>query len=167
MALYNMISKIFIRYHELKIFDKILSVLSLFFGGGLTIDSAYLIWAYNFTGGLFLFMFPMTILITEFIIGLVLTFAGVYTFVNSRTSVKLYNQVGVLMILYPLNNFIMDVCMSGYYVPIIMLPIGLFLYMLIIIDNKESNKKQIFLIYDLFRILIGIGIFILIDVLFG
>lgn len=163
--------KLFNDFLKLKILEKILSITSLFFGLILTLNSAYYIWAYNFTGILFLFMLPVTILVSELIIGLFLTFSGYCLITSRRISVLLYKMTGILMILYPINQFILDKLDSlpfdNYLIPYLFLPFGLFLYALMHSKKyKEFDKKHKRLKSEIIKIVIGLEIFILIDVIF-
>ena len=163
--------KILNTFLKLNIIEKLLSIISLLFGLILTIESAYFIWAYNFSSILFFMMIPMTILVSELIIGLFLTFSGYYMIVNLRKSVLFYKMAGVLMILYPLNHFILDrlgyIWLDNYYIPYVILPFGLFLYILMYRKkNTDLDKTQKSLRLEIIKIVIGLVIFIMIDAFF-
>jgi len=163
--------KILNAFLKLNFSEKLLSIISLLFGLKLTISSAYYIWAYNFSSILFLFMIPMTILVSELLIGLFMTLSGYYMIVNGEKSVFFYKMAGILMILYPLNHFILDkldfIWLDNYFIPYLILPFGLFIYILMFRKtNTNIDKKQESFRLELVKIVLGLVIFILIDVIF-
>jgi hypothetical protein len=161
IKLTDMIINAFTRLSKM---DKLLSLFSFVYGFFLIIDSAYFIWAYNFSSILFFIMIPMIILISELVIGLFLTISGFLLINDKESFIILYEMTGILMILSSVNHF----CLFKfeYFIgPYVTLPFGFFLCALM--NRKKSKyiverKKG----FGIVKIIIGIIIFIMIDFIF-
>lgn len=164
--------KILYKFLRLKIFEKLLVITTLILGITLTINSAFFIWAYNFSSILFLFMMPMTILISEFIIGLTLVFSGYYLIVNRMKSILLYKISGILIILYSINHSILtqidnSVWHGDYKNPYFILPFGVLIILISFIPKYRSlDKKYKIINSEMVKICIGVALYLIIDILF-
>jgi hypothetical protein len=153
------------------IIEIILSFLSIVAGIILTYHSAYLIYAYHFSSKLFLFMVPMTELISELVIGLFLTFSGSYMLLNHRNKTVFYKLTGMLIMLLPFNLNLLDLLRQIWWTnslwTFVISPLGLFLYLFmrqrqyrISEDNYKTLKN------DKIKLTFVFLTYILIDVLF-
>ena len=149
----------------------IISFFSIIAGIILTYHSAYLIYAYHFTRILFLIMVPMTELISELVIGLFLAYSGFYLLSNHRKQTIFYKLTGILIMLYPFNQNLIDLLRhywSTYSLMIfIVFPLGLFLYLFMRQQKyrlKEENYKT--MKSDKIKLAFVLLTFILIDALF-
>lgn len=149
----------------------ILSFFSIIAGIILTFHSAYLIYAYHFSSILFLFMVPMTVLISELVIGLFLASSGFYLLSNHRNQTIFYKLTGILIMLYPLNlnllEFLRQYWSTNSLKIFIVFPLGLFLY-LFMWQRKyrmsEENYKT--MKRDKIKLTFVLLTYILIDALF-
>ncbi len=149
----------------------ILSLFSIIAGIILTYHSAYLIYAYHFSSLLFLFMVPMTELITELVIGLFLTSSGFYLLSNHRKQTTFYKLTGILIMVYPFNQNLINLLRhywSTYSLIIfIVFPLGLFLYLFTRKRKyrmNEVNYKAMKM--DKIKLMFVLLTYILIDALF-
>jgi hypothetical protein len=151
--------------------ETILSLFSILTGIILTYHSAYLIYAYHFTSILFLFMVPMTELISELAIGLFLTSSGFYLLSNHRKQTIFYKLTGILIMVYPFNQNLIDFLRhhwSTYSLIIfIVFPIGLFLFLFMLKRKYRMNEENYKTIkMDKIKLMFVLLTYILIDALF-
>ncbi|WP_066631346.1 hypothetical protein [Labilibacter marinus] len=144
---------------------------SIIIGIKLLLESAWYIYAYNFSSILFLVMTPMISLIYQFIMGILLISSGYYLFKHDRRSVLLYKLTGTLIMLYPANQYLLtryEVLWTDQNLYLFLIaPLGLFLYFFILQKKYRFPEKNINILkLEKVSILIGISIVLLINILF-
>lgn len=140
-------------------------------GGFLVYDTIYLIYAYHFTGMLFLFMLPMTTLISQLVIGLVFIWSGVNSILDGRLQFNLRKVAGIMLVFYPINQVLLELLSFGksykYIFGFVWFALGILIYSLAAkTENKKFNKKNHFLRTDWKLMFLVIFIYILIDLIF-
>lgn len=151
--------------------EKIIGILSLIAGIILTYDSIYLIYAYHFTGILFMFMTPITTLVVNLMIGIFLISSSLFSLKNNKKSSLIYKFSGIFLIIYPFNiNFIdfikNDWFDSSLYIFII-IPFGLLLLLYYNRNKfKENEKVNIFNRLDKLKYIICFLLYVFIDIIF-
>jgi len=148
--------------------EYLIGAISLIVGSLLIYNSVYFIYAYNFTGTLFLMMFSMTTLIPELIIGLFLVASAVclLTFKNP-IAISLYRFTSVIIILFPLNETIISLIEYPVYDEIIIILhtliiiTGILLYLFFNQKKYIYNKKL-----KRYTPLLGIFLYLCIDIIF-
>ncbi len=164
-------SIIFQSIKKRNITEVIISSLSILAGITLIYDSCYLIYAYHFTSILFLFMLPMTTLISELVIGLFLSFSGFYFLTNNRILTSFNKLTGILIVLFSLNQILLNQLRYEWtyesLMYFIVLPFGVFLY-LFMKQKKYAIHEENYprLRPDRIKIIIGLSIYLMIDVFF-
>lgn len=164
-----MILRLIKSFKNLTIIEKLISISSLFVGSIMCYNSVYLIYAYNFTGILFMFMTPMTSLVSNLIIGLLLICSGLNLISNNNKTTFYYKLTGILIMLFPINLNILDY-LNGYWTTssllfLILIPIGIILY--VVFDQKKykSSEQPLNIFHlDTMKFTIGILAFLLIDI---
>ena len=149
----------------------IIGVLSIIAGVLLTSQAVYLLYAYHFSSILFLFMVPMTELISELAIGLFLTSSGFYLLSNHRKQTIFYKLTGILIMLYPFNLNLLELLRQYWSTNslriFIVFPLGLFLYLFMRQQKYRMNEENfITMKSDKIKLAIVLLTFILIDALF-
>lgn len=122
--------------------EKVIFTSLLITGSLLTYNSIYLIYAYNFTGILFMFMIPMTTLVNSLTIGLLLIISSFVILKQKSKSGLTYKVAGILIVLYPLNKNLIEIIKEGWFIEslfsFIFFPIGILIYLLF--NRKEYNS---------------------------
>lgn len=137
----------------------------------LVYDAIYLLYAYHFTGMLFLFMLPMTTLISQLVIGLVFIWSGVNSILDGKLQFKIRKVAGIMLVFYPINQVLLDLLSFGksnkYIFGFVWFALGVLIYRITVrTDNKKLNKESHFLRTDWKLMFLGIFIYILIDLIF-
>jgi hypothetical protein len=149
----------------------ILSLFSIIAGIILTYLSAYLIYAYHFSSILFLFMVPMTELISELVIGLFLASSGFYLLSQHRKQTVFYKLTGILIMLYPFNLNLLEL-LSQYWSTnsmriFVVFPLGLFFYLFFRKRKYRMNEENYKIMKsDKIKLTFVFLTYILIDALF-
>jgi len=113
----------------------------------------------------------MTTLISELVIGLFLAFSGFYFLTNSRILTSFNKLTGILLILFSLNQILLNQLRHEWtyesLMYLIVLPFGVFLY-LFMKQKKYAIHEEYYprLRPDRIKIIIGLSIYLMIDVLF-
>lgn len=164
-----MILRLFGTFKNLTIIEKFISISSLFIGSIMCFDSVSMIYAYNFTGNLYMFMTPMSSLVSNLIIGLLLVYSSLNLISNNKKTTFFYKLTGILIMLYPINLNILDY-LNGYWTSkslffMILIPIGTILYV-VFNQKKHKTSEQPLNIFNLdtMKFTIGILAFLLIDI---
>ena len=156
--------------NQRNLIEIIISLLSVFIGIILIYQSIYFIYAYNSGTVLFLFMSPMTNLISELMIGLFLTFSGFYLMTNNKKQTFFYKFTGILIMIFPLNEFLLLLIGNKVFAESLLLFIffcGLFLYIFIRQKKYTIHEENChYLKQDIVKTVIAIAAFLLIDVSF-
>ncbi|WP_321295876.1 hypothetical protein [Marinifilum fragile] len=137
----------------------------------LVYDAIYLIYAYHFTGMLFLFMLPMTTLVSQLVIGLVFIWSGVNSILDGKLQFKIRKVAGIMLVFYPINQVLLDLLSFGqsnkYIFGFVWFALGVLIYRITVrTENKKLNKESHFLRTDWKLMFLGIFIYILIDLIF-
>jgi len=141
--------------------EYIICILSLMIGVFLIYNSTYFIYAYHFTGWLFLMMFPMITLIAWLIIGLFLVLSSMCLLLsNNLLSVSLYKFSSTIIILYPFNEMLFNYYGDFILSSIIFLA-GIFLYLFFNRKRYIQNEKL-----KIYIPLLGLFLYLCIDILF-
>ena len=111
----------------------IISILSLIVGVFLTYDSIHFIYSYNFSSVLYCYMHPMTTLVSELFIGMLLTTSGLSFLIKKFNTTYLYKLSGIAIALYSINLNLLDL-LEDYWsiqsgINFILIPIGVFIYL--------------------------------------
>jgi hypothetical protein len=149
----------------------IIGVLSIIAGVLLTSQTVYLLYAYHFSSILFFFMVPMTELISELAIGLFLTFSGFYLLSNHRKQTIFYKLTGILIMIYPLNQNLLELLRHYWSTNslriFIVFPLGLFLYLFMRKREYRMNEENYKTMkMDKIKLAFVLLTYILIDALF-
>ncbi|MBK7212433.1 MAG: hypothetical protein IPH88_03845 [Bacteroidales bacterium] len=134
-------------------------------------NSIYFIYAYNYSSILFLFMVPMTTLVSELIISLFLVYSGYHLITNNQEQTIFIKITSIIIMIYPVNRIFIDLLRHHKITDslniILVLPLGLLLYLYISqrkFVEKEGHSSLIK--KDNLKVLIGFCLFITIDLLF-
>lgn len=82
--------------------------ISILLGLILTFEYLSLLYKYNFTNALFFYMEPMTTLISELIIGLMLIFSGYFLLTCNNKLTLFYKLTGILIFFNFFNQILLD-----------------------------------------------------------
>lgn len=155
----------------LTIIEKLISILSLVIGLILSYESIYLIYAYNFSSILFLFMIPMTSLISNLIIGLFLIYSSLNLISSNKRTTFFYKLTGILIMLHPINLNLLDYFKNDWTIRslfiLILIPFGSILYIVFNQKKYKSSEQTLTMFrYDIVKVTIGLFTFLLIDLFF-
>lgn len=168
MLMRKMILTINSLFRRLSFLESIISICSILAGLFLLYFSVYHIIAYHFSSILFFIMLPMTSLISDLLLGILLIYSGL-GFVRQRMdSTDFYKFSGIFIMLYPFNMNILDFLKNDWTINSLnvfwVFPIGLFL--LIIFRQKKYNSlvsDSTFFRLDSAKFAICLILFLLID----
>jgi len=151
--------------------EKIIGFISLIIGLLLTYDSIYLIYAYHFTGILFMFITPMNTLVVNLIIGLLLIISSLYLLKNIVKSRLCYQLSGIIIIIYPFNENLIDIIRNDWYVNSLFIFISIPFGLLLLFYNRNKVKEQVNKKIQIHRLiiikfLICFALYTIVDVLF-
>lgn len=160
----NLLSKI----KERSLAELLICFLSLLTGCFLVYDAIYFMWVYHFSNGLYLFMLPMTRLIPLLIIGLLLVISPLLFIYNVHRGSILYSLSGILIMLYPLNIYILYIfggveSLNSLLYLLVIVP-GLVLYLFFYRRKYLSDTKNMYTNSYLF--IIALISYQLIDLIF-
>ena len=153
---------------ERNLIEIIISSLSILVGIFIIYQSIYLIYSYHFRKVLFLFMYPMTNLVSELVIGLFLTFSGFFLITDNKKQTFFYKFTGILMMIFPLNEILLtNMSFLELLQLLIIFIFGLFLYLFMRQKKYAIHEEDCrYLRLDVVKLIIGVAIFLLIDVSF-
>lgn len=125
-----------------------ISVLSLLLGGLFIYNSIYLMYAYHFTDKYILesFSIPMTVLVPDFLSGILLFASPILLWKNREKGIQLFKVTGIMFLLHAINLIVIGTIRYGINDIVILLfvsfirmfPIGLILYLYF---GKVSTTK--------------------------
>ena len=163
--------KSFQSFKNRTILEIIICILSLIVGGFLTYDSIYFIYSYNFSGTLYCYMLPMTTLMCNLFIGILLVISGLSFFIIRFNTIYLNKLSGISLILYAINlnllDFLKDYWSIQTALNFITIPFGIFIYLFFNqkkYSSSETNKSIVRL--DIIKLGITSIIYLSIDLSF-
>lgn len=139
-------------FRRLSFLELLISICSILAGLYLLYFSVYHIIAYHFSSILFFVMLPMTSLISDLLIGFLLTYSGLGFLLKRMNSIDFYKFSGIFIMLYPLNTNILDFLRNVWTINSLnvfwIFPIGLFLF----IFFRQKKYNSLVLVRTFFRL---------------
>lgn len=171
MLMRKMITTINGLFRRLSFLESLISICSILVGLYLLYFSIYHIIAYHFSSILFFIMLPMTSLISDLMLGILILYSG-YGFIRQRmNSINCYKFSGIFIMLYAFNMNILDFLKNDWTINSLndfwVFPFGLFLLMFF--RQKKYNPlvlNSTFFRLESTKFAICLTLFILIDTCF-
>ena len=149
-----------------RVMELVVVIVSMIVGISLICKSIYFIYGYHFTSALWFFMYPMTTLVTNLVVGCLLVISAGFSFANKTKGGCLFRQTGIFVIVYSINiNLLVFFNDSWYlstlYDSIVCFLLGIVLY-LFFAQKKYAVENKI-----IKKLVLSVIVFLLIDFAFN